>query len=256
LTLDADIVLETIRAGDISGLQSALAEVEAEDVEEWETWQNPVSHDSDFNDYPHTPLSHTVKVQNEEIVDLLLDAGFSPLENDGLALNAAFKVGNHELVLKLLAACPKKKHRVRALRELSAGLVERGDLAGVRFILDNGVKPTKPISRWDGTLMYSVAAGHGQLEIMKLLEDEGADPHAENEQALFAALEAGQAESLKHLIAKGAFLGARLDELKEIAEKSASRAVLETLKEHDKQLPESPEDWRQAMEEFLAADED
>ena len=146
---------------------------------------------------------------NIEIVKLLLDSGAEPTAG----LSAAVQAGHIEIVKLLLDSGA----------DPTAGLgaaVQAGHIEIVKLLLDSGAKPTE--GRCDGGVLIRsheeytlhvveliryheenplhVAAATGNVEIVKLLLDSGAEPTA----GLRAAVQAGHIEIVKLLLDNGA----------------------------------------------------
>lgn len=89
-------------------------------------------------------------------------------------------------------------------------LVERGDTAGVRALLEQGADPAAA-SRLGVTPLY-LAAANGDSAIIELLLAAGADPNARDtvgETMLMAAVGSGELEAVTTLLAHGAEVDAR-----------------------------------------------
>src|SRR5690606_9329999 len=97
-------------------------------------------------------------------------------------------------------------------------LVERGDLEGVKLLLDKGADPNR-LSRQE-VLPLSVAAANGDAAMIRLLVEAGADPQADDAAGgtmLMAAVTSGELEAVEALLA----LGAAPDALEESYEQTA-----------------------------------
>lgn len=83
--------------------------------------------------------------------------------------------------------------------------VEKGNIAMVRLLLDNGAMPELKDYRYGYSTIVNIAAIRGKPEVLDLLLDRGADPN----RVLFAAAQANRVDSLQVLVQHGADVSTR-----------------------------------------------
>jgi hypothetical protein len=94
------------------------------------------------------------------------------------------------------------------------------------------------------------AAKAGQKEVIDYLLDHGADIHANQDEALYSALEADRGDIAEQLIEKGAMLERRLEDLKKIQLSTDSPTVIRLLEERGLSREGSPTEWEEALKEY------
>jgi outer membrane protein assembly factor BamB len=134
------------------------------------------------------------------------------------------KIGRAGLVLGLSVLALGAASREEALWDAAA----RGDAAAVRKLLDEGA-PVDAKTRYGATAL-SFACDKGQLEVVKLLLERGADPNAKDTfygaNPLSWAAQRGAVEVARLLVEKGADdLGSALDLAVEKKDAGLARAV-------------------------------
>jgi outer membrane protein assembly factor BamB len=127
----------------------------------------------------------------------------------------------------LVAAAPAPDDKGEALREAA----HRGDVAGVRALLDAGTPVDAPARHGQTALMYAAEAG--KAEVVRLLLDRGADVNARNRFFDYApvagALRFGHVEIARLLLEKGATDAvSALDHAVETDDASLAEAALRT----------------------------
>lgn len=157
------------------------------------------SHNEDFR----RPLHFAVLKDRPAMVELLLTLGADPLGADGsgylapayatrpdvdrpilemirggrdVDLFTALALGELELAAPLL----RNDTHSREARGMNAGVLhlmaKRNDVAGVRWLLDQGLDVNSRWWHWDAQVTpLHLAAAHGHTEIVRLLLDRGAD---------------------------------------------------------------------------------
>ena len=155
----------------------------------------PMSRNESFQ----LPLHFAVRMNRPQMVALLLELGADPRATDGEGVSAsvyaaqpgvdrevietltthggidlfgALALGDQAAAAELLRADPGSMDR-GALHLLS----KRGEVDGVRWLLDHGADPNARWSHWDAevtSLHLAAAQGHG--EVVRLLLEVGADP--------------------------------------------------------------------------------
>lgn len=161
-----------------------------------EALTKPMSRNENFQ----LPLHFAVRKNRPEMVELLLDLGADPSATDGEGFSAsvyaawpgvdrrvievlarrggvdlfgALALGDRERAAELLRNDPGLAERDGALHLLA----KRGDLESVRWLLDQGADPNARWGHWDAVVTpIHLAAGQGHVEVVRLLLAAGADP--------------------------------------------------------------------------------
>jgi ankyrin repeat protein len=151
------------------------------------------------NESHQRPLHFAVRMNRPDMVDLLLELGADAAETDDDGMTAVMYAGRPEISARVLEALAR--HGVvdlfvalalgddaaatRLLAEsadvndgslhLSA---KRGDVHGVRWLLDHGADPNARWVRSDAAVTpLHVAAAEGHTDVVRTLLASGADPH-------------------------------------------------------------------------------
>jgi ankyrin repeat protein len=149
------------------------------------------------NENHQLPLHFAVRMNRPEMVALLLDLGADPAALDGLGVSAsvyAAAPGVDEAVIEtltrrggldLFGALVLRDERA-ASRLLDEGgtppgvlhmLAKRGEVWGVRWLLQHGADPNERWGHWDAEVTpLHLAAAQGHADIVRLLLAAGADP--------------------------------------------------------------------------------
>ena len=158
------------------------------------------SHNEDFR----LPLHFAVRQNRPEMVALLLELGADPLATDGTGYPAAAYATSPsvdrsvmEMIrsrgsMDLFTALALKEWGIAGdLLRKDLGVVEpggtsagvlplmakRGDLAAVKWLLDNGVNPNALWAHWDADVTpLHLAVMEDHLEVVRTLLEAGADP--------------------------------------------------------------------------------
>jgi ankyrin repeat protein len=156
----------------------------------------PMSRNENFQ----LPLHFAVRMNRPGMAALLLELGADPRATDGAGLSAsayaaepgvdravietlsrhggidlfaALALGDEARAAQLLRADPRLVERGGALHLLA----KRGDVDGVRWLLDRGADPNARWSHWDADVTpLHLAAAQGHVEVVRLLLAAGADP--------------------------------------------------------------------------------
>ena len=160
----------------------------------------PMSH----NENHQLPLHFAVRMNRAEMVALLLELGADPAATDGEGIPAsvyaaapqvdrvvietltrsggidlfgALALGDEQRAAELLAANPGIIEPGGASAGALHLLAKRGELDGVRWLLDRGADPNARWSHWDAAVTpLHLAAAQGHAEVVRTLLDAGADP--------------------------------------------------------------------------------
>ncbi len=187
-----------VRRGARHHIYSAISMSLADEVrriiaEDPEALHRPMSRNEDHR----LPLHYAVLKNRPEMVELLLDLGADPLAVDGSGHPAASYAtspgidrrvmeairarGGRDLVTLLALEDQEAAERVFQESGASAGalhlMAKRGDLRGVRWLLDHGAAPNSRWWHWDAEVTpLHLAASQGHAAVVRLLLQAGADP--------------------------------------------------------------------------------
>jgi ankyrin repeat protein len=149
------------------------------------------------NENHQLPLHFAVRMNRPEMVALLLDLGADPAALDGLGVSAsvyAAAPGVDEAVIETLTrrggldlfGALVLGNEGAASRLLDEGgtppgvlhmLAKRGEVWGVRWLLQHGADPNERWGHWDAEVTpLHLAAAQGHADIVRLLLAAGADP--------------------------------------------------------------------------------
>ncbi len=202
-----------------------------------------IEHDADskaLNVAGQSPLHHAVTAVGEEnpgLVQLLLDAGADPNQEDQAGQTPVSRAMKHERnkIVQLLLECGavlEVEHAGDAFR----GAVRRDQLAVVESLLKSHMKVNEPLA--DGRTPLHVAVGYRKLDIAKHLIEQKADVNAVNQDdsgrsVLQAAVGMeGSLEIVAFLLEQGAdpnYVDKRGESVLHTAASSGSAAVVSAL---------------------------
>lgn len=166
-------------------------------------------------DKTYVEFNHPLfRVTSSEGVKSLLESGFDPniqTKNGLTPLIHAAEVGNIEVLKALLEHGVEVNHRdyqgCTALLMLTC--FHGDDFEGVKLLLDHGADPK--IKDNKGTTPLYYAAGHGNVDVLKLLCDEDVEVDAKSggRTALMQAAHFGKTKAIELLLEKGADVNAQ-----------------------------------------------
>ncbi|HEY8166532.1 MAG TPA: ankyrin repeat domain-containing protein [Gemmatimonadaceae bacterium] len=150
------------------------------------------------NENHQLPLHFAVRMNRPEMVSLLLDLGADPTATDGAGVPATVYAANPNVDKTVIQALVRDRKpdlfsalvlgdeatASRVLEEnpgIGGGalhmLAKRGDLRGVKWMLDHGADPSARWSHWGAEVTpLHLAAMHGHVDVARMLLDAGADP--------------------------------------------------------------------------------
>jgi ankyrin repeat protein len=156
------------------------------------------------NENHQLPLHFAVRMNRPEMVVLLLELGADPTATDAFGVPAAGYAADPNVDRRVIESLTSRGTRdvfsalalgdeATAARLLSAdpGIIEpggasagalhlvakRGDVSGVKWLLDHGANPNARWSHWEAELTpLHLAAMHGHADVVRLLLSAGADP--------------------------------------------------------------------------------
>lgn len=160
-----------------------------------------------------TLLSAAVQIGDAELVRLLLAAGADPNRSHPDGTTALTWCGNAEIMALLVDAGASARHELSQRMDFFSlqRAAEDGDLERLRLLLDRGDAECQ-LNRWTADLGWTPlhhAAGEGHREAAQLLIDAGADPNLCDDgsgldTAISLAVDRGDVEMVKLLLANGA----------------------------------------------------
>jgi hypothetical protein len=150
------------------------------------------------NENHQLPLHFAVRMNRPEMVSLLLDLGADPTATDGDGVPATVYAANPNVDKTVIQALVRDRKpdlfsalalgdEATASRVLEQNpgigggglhmLAKRGDLRGVKWMLDHGADPSARWSHWGAEVTpLHLAAMHGHVDVARMLLDAGADP--------------------------------------------------------------------------------
>lgn len=160
-----------------------------------------------------TLLSAAVQIGDAELVRLLLSAGADPNRKHPDGTTALTWCGNAEITALLLDAGASARHELGERMEFFSlqSAAEDGDVERLRLLLDRGDAECQ-LNRFSAALDWTPlhhAVSGGHREAAQLLIDAGADPNLFEEErcydaAISLAADRGDVEMVKLLLANGA----------------------------------------------------
>lgn len=200
MNAEAPSIHEASRTGDIDTVRQLLADdptlVDADDQHQWR------------------PIFHAGLYKHEDIVRLLIESGADLSAHDGYVLHYAGEVPDNKPIVRLLIQYGALDAHVLPKNDLQRqflAAVFLGDQTRVAAML--GLHPelaTTIEGRGDQPIHH--AARNGDLEIVKLLLDHGADVDAMSERrnsVLYCAAGHGHGDTMKLLLDRGVDVNAK-----------------------------------------------
>jgi ankyrin repeat protein len=182
---------EACRDGDIETVRRLVANdssvVDADDEHEWR------------------PIFHAALHRHEDIVRFLIESGADLAAHDGYVLHYAGEVPGNKTIVELLVTYGALDAHVRPTDDLSRQFLKAlflGDETRVRSLLDRHPQLATGVDgRGDCPIHH--AGRNGDIEIVRLLIEKGADANAANERGhtvLYCAGGHGHADTVRLLL--------------------------------------------------------
>jgi acyl carrier protein len=239
-------LIDSVRAVDLDGVRKAIdqgapANPDAEQcpVESIESKWGGKS--------PCNPLEFASLHGHVELLNLLIEKGATIDRWDDTS-DLAVKGKHLDALLILKENCEPAEWEAKLFGNAEE-VIKAGDLERLQLLIEAGLQPgSKPGE--DDLLPLAQAAKAGQKEVIDYLLDHGADIHANQDEALYSALEADRGDIAEQLIEKGAMLERRLEDLKKIQLSTDSPTVIRLLEERGLSREGSPTEWEEALKEY------
>lgn len=173
--------------------------------------------------YEWRPIFHAGLRRHYDVVKYLIDSGADLAAHDGYVIHYAGEIPNNKDVVSLLIAYGGLDAHTKPSSEIDRQFIYAVFLANVErvnaMLRDNPKLVEERYARGDTALHH--AARNGDLEIVKLLINSGADVNAMADQGhfpLYCAAGHGHVETTQYLVENGADLQARLSDGKTVTE--------------------------------------